>query len=70
MFVASGSTKDCTWEEKHGKNKKTVVILSQCPWVWVKPWKDLDHKQREKDASYMVIDANLPSQSVVLSPVS
>ena len=34
MFVASGSAKDAQWEVKHGRRKRTVVVLSQvrhCP---------------------------------------
>ena len=52
MFVASGSAKDAKWESTFGKDKKTVVVLSQCPWAWVAPWAHMAHAEREKDASY------------------
>ena len=32
MFTACGSNKDKAWVAKHGPRKRTVVVLSQCPW--------------------------------------
>lgn len=52
MFVASGSAKDVGWEDRFGPDKKTVVVLTQCPWHWVSQWADLTPKQRKKDAGY------------------
>lgn len=52
MFVASGSAKDASWEARFGANKKTVVVLSQCPWAWVAPWAHLSHKERRHSESY------------------
>lgn len=52
MFVASGSAKDGGWSKSFGDGKKTVVVLSQCPWQWVKQWAHLDHATREKDPGY------------------
>lgn len=53
MFVASGSAKDAGWSAKHGRHKKTIVVLSNCPWEWVRPWAHLTHEQREKDVAYL-----------------
>ena len=36
MFVASGSAKDSGWAAKHGGRKKTIMVISRCPWHWVK----------------------------------
>ena len=52
MFVASGSAKDAGWAKNFGPTKKTVVVLSQCPWAWVEKWAHLDHAAREKDETY------------------
>eukprot|EP01043_Picozoa_sp_COSAG02_P003501 COSAG02_NODE_86_length_39084_cov_17.815724_1_plen_609_part_00 len=52
MFVASGSAKDASWEVRFGANKKTVVVLSQCPWAWVAPWAHLSHEERRHSESY------------------
>ena len=51
LFVASGSSKDGGWEERH-KGKKTVVVLAACPWGWVSEWKDLSKKEREANKEY------------------
>jgi all-trans-retinol 13,14-reductase len=51
MFVASGSAKDSTYEARH-PNRKTVVVLSQCPWAWVRPWQHLTKKERAADQGY------------------
>lgn len=58
MFVASGSAKDVAWANKHGARKKTVVVLSQCPFSWVKPWAGMTHSERSKDASYQKFKAD------------
>jgi len=52
VFVASGSAKDAKWPTTFGTGKKTVVVLSQCPWTWVEPWAHMPHAQREKDDGY------------------
>ena len=52
MFVASGSAKDAKWEKTFGTGKKTIVVLSQCPYKWVQKWEDMEHNAREKDAGY------------------
>ena len=52
MFVASGSAKDAGWATKFGKQRKTVVVLSSCPWAWVEPWAHLTPEARAKDKSY------------------
>ena len=51
MFVASGSAKDRAWAATH-PGKKTIVVLSQCPWAWCKEWATLSHAEREKSATY------------------
>jgi all-trans-retinol 13,14-reductase len=51
MFVASGSSKDSSYSDRF-PNRKTVVVLSQCPFEWVAPWQNLSKKERESDASY------------------
>ena len=60
MFVASGSAKDCSWanhkgnrNERRGVTRKTIVVLSQCPFRWVEQWAHLNHAQREKDKDYL-----------------
>lgn len=53
LFVASGSAKDTTWDARHGRCKKTVVVLSQCPWVWVREWADVPRADRKKNAAYL-----------------
>ncbi|GMH48348.1 hypothetical protein TL16_g00272 [Triparma laevis f. inornata] len=50
-FAASGSSKDSIYSEKF-PGKKTVVILSQCPWDWVKEWQDIPKAEREKNSDY------------------
>ena len=52
MFVASGSSKDSTWGKRFGKNKKTIVVLSQCPWNWVKEWSTLSVSERANSPGY------------------
>eukprot|EP00750_Incisomonas_marina_P022304 INCI4963.1.p2 GENE.INCI4963.1~~INCI4963.1.p2 ORF type:complete len:629 (-),score=107.45 INCI4963.1:2815-4701(-) len=52
MFVASGSAKDAGWSERYGRNRKTVVVLSQCPWKWVSQWAQLSPKQRDRNEGY------------------
>jgi len=52
LFVASGSSKDGGWQTRHGKNKKTIVVLAACPWSWVSEWKDLDKKGRDASKGY------------------
>jgi all-trans-retinol 13,14-reductase len=57
MFVASGSSKDPSWQGRFGKHKKTIVVLSTCPWEWVKPWAHMSHEERSKDQSYTAFKA-------------
>lgn len=57
MFVASGSSKDATWTRRHGANKKTVMVLSQCPWDWVREWASLNKDQRDENAAYQSFKA-------------
>jgi all-trans-retinol 13,14-reductase len=52
MFVASGSAKDASWDTRIGADKKTVVVLSQCPWAWVAQWAHLSHEERRHSDSY------------------
>ena len=52
MFVASGSAKDTGWKDRFGADKKTIVVLSQCPWKWVSEWDGLSAKERKQNASY------------------
>ncbi|GMI01682.1 hypothetical protein TrST_g10383 [Triparma strigata] len=51
FFCASGSSKDSTYESRF-PGKKTIVILSQCPFGWVKQWQNIPKAQREKDEQY------------------
>jgi hypothetical protein len=53
MFVASGSSKDSGWASRFSADKKTVVVLSQCPWSWVSEWCDLSVAERAKSDSYL-----------------
>ncbi len=62
MFVASGSAKDAAWASKHGERKKTVVVISQCPWAWVAPWAELSHEQRANDAGYAAFKARVKDE--------
>ena len=57
MFVASGSSKDSSWTARFGQDKKTVVVLSQCPWSWVSEWADLSVYDRTKSSSYQAFNA-------------
>ena len=54
MFVASGSAKDKNWSSKPGldENKKTIVVLSVCPWKWVEQFEHLTAKERKKNVEY------------------
>ena len=63
MFVASGSAKDAGWPKKHGAHRKTVVVLSQCPYEWVERWQDLDPKARDADPDYQVRDGSGKQQN-------
>ena len=49
MFVASGSEKDKCW--KHS-NIKTIVVLTNAPYKWVKQWEHLTPKERKKNKDY------------------
>jgi len=57
MFVASGSAKDSGWAAKHGGRKKTIMVISRCPWHWVKPWASMSREARTKDAGYAAFKA-------------
>jgi all-trans-retinol 13,14-reductase len=54
MFVASGSAKDQHWSSKPGlsENKKTIVVLSVCPWKWVEKFAHISDKERKKNIEY------------------
>jgi len=58
MFVASGSAKDVAWGRTHGAKKKTIVVLSQCPFRWVKGWAHLNHAERSRDPAYAAFKKN------------
>ena len=65
MFVASGSAKDAGWSERYGRNRKTVVVLSQCPWKWVSQWAQLSPKQRDRNEGYQVSSVCWQDQAIV-----
>ena len=58
FFVASGSAKDAGWKANFGPHKKTIMVISQCPWSWVAPWAELSHAQRENSAGYAAFKAS------------
>ena len=54
MFVSSGSAKDA---RRGSRTKKTVVVLSQCPWGWVARFAHLGEKARARDPAYQAFKA-------------
>ena len=59
MFVASGSEKDSLWQQRFGERKKTIVVLTNHPYEWVKKWADKNHTERERDMEYQSFKARL-----------